>query len=282
MELTKEILLSLKDSGKDICVYSDELINEIRKFHPNNFSKYSKTSYYFWIKKKRPIPLSVISQIIKDKKFNELKIESFSTYGGNQIRFPDEENLFFSYLLGLILGDGCLVHNDKGDNRHTYLIKITFREAKEAIKINKQVKKMFGVSGSIYRGRGCYDLCIYSKPLVLILNKKYQIPIGKKYNYICVPNLILKGNCDMKKAFLKGVFDSDGNLYDYRDTKAVQLRQKSGKFLNELKNLFSEINLDFNNPYKDNANNSWVLWSSKKDLVDNFINCIIDFNCMLG
>ena len=76
---------------------------------------------------------------------------------------------------------------------------------------------------------------------------------------------------------MKGVFDSDGNLYLHRGRRSIQLRQKSKDFLFELFNLFKEIGIEFNNPYYDKANNSWVLWSSKKELVDNFINKIIDF-----
>jgi intein/homing endonuclease len=77
---------------------------------------------------------------------------------------------------------------------------------------------------------------------------------------------------------LKGVFDSDGNSYNHRNKLCIQLRQKSESFIRELKRLFEKIDIKFRNPYKDGANNSWVLWSSKKELVDNFINKIIDFN----
>lgn len=62
--------------------------------------------------------------------------------------------------------------------------------------------------------------------------------------------------------------------------KAIQLRQKSGRFLEGLNRLLRELNLIFNPPYYDKANNSWVLLSSKKDLVDNFIKNIIDFKAL--
>ncbi len=277
MEFTKYLLNNLVDSGRDICIYSNEISKILKGISQKNFDRYSKTSYYFWIKKERPIPLKVIIKIMNFIKLDKINIESFSIYGGNKIIFPDEQNIFFCYLLGLILGDGCLVHNKKGDGRNTYLIKITFRELDEANKIEKVIRKLFEIKSSIYPGRGCYDLCIYSKPLVLILNKKYQMPIGKKYGSICVPRLIFNGNDKMKKAFLRGVFDSDGNIYLHRAKKSVQLRQKSDTFLKEMKKLFGQLDINFNDPYYDKANNSWVLWSSKKELVDTFINKIIDF-----
>ena len=71
------------------------------------------------------------------------------------------------------------------------------------------------------------------------------------------------------------MFDSDGNIYNYRRGKSVQLRQKSKRFLDELRLLFIFLGLDFHESYQDIANGSWVLWSSKKALVDNFIKKII-------
>ena len=111
----------------------------------------------------------------------------------------------------------------------------------------------------------------------MVLNKKYEVPIGKKYNSICIPQLVLNGNKNMKICFLKGVFESDGNIYVHRNNKCIQLRQKSESFLREIKGLFNILGIDFREPYYDKANNSWLLWSSKKELIDNFINKIIDF-----
>jgi len=280
MELTRDFLRCLKDSGKDICIYSDEISKNLSFYKSNYFSNFSRTSYYFWIKKKRPIPLKIVLNVMNNRKLNKIFIKSFSMNGGNKVSFPKENNLNFSYLLGLILGDGCLIHRDRGENRNTYLIDITFREKDKAEKIGRLIKDLFGINSSIYRGQGCYDLCVYSKPLVLILNKKYQIPIGLKYGSICVPKLILNGDKKMQISFLKGVFESDGNIYSYRKGKGVQLRQKSESFLREIKELFNLVKVDFRDPYYDKANNSWVLWSSKKDLIDNFIKKIIDFRVM--
>ncbi len=277
MEFTRELLNQLQDSGKDICIFSTDISKLLYNFSYSDFNNFSRRSFYFWRENKRPIPLSILLKIMKENKLNKIKIDYFSVYGGNKIKFTDDKNLGFCYLLGLILGDGFLCVRKRGIRKNTYFMSIAFREKAEARKINNLVMNLFNSNSFIYPGRGCYSLCVYSKPIVLILNKKYQIPIGKKYSSICVPKLILEGNKKMKKAFLKGVFDSDGNLYSHRKRKAVQLRQKSGKFLKELKELFNYIDINFRNPYYDRANNSWVLWSSKKELIDNFIKKIIDF-----
>lgn len=277
MEFTKNILIDLKDSGKDICIYCDEISKNLCEYNANDFNNFSRTSYYFWVKNKRPVPLRVVLRIMDDKKLNKIFIKSFSMNGGNKIFFLDDRNLNFCYLLGLILGDGCLVHRDRGQRRNTYYIQITFREKEKAEKIGFLTRNLFGVNSSIYVGKGCYNLCIFSKPLVLILNKKYDIPIGIKYGSICIPKLIFRGNKKMKKSFLKGVFESDGNIYFHRRNKCVQLRQKSNSFLEEIRQVFHELEIYFRDPYYDKANNSWLLWSSKKGLIDNFIKKIVDF-----
>lgn len=277
MEFTNRLLKKLRDSGKDICVFSTEISKLLYNFSYSDFNNFSKRSFYFWRKGKRPIPLNVLLKIMNKNDMTKIKVDYFSVYGGNKIKFANDKSISFCYLLGLILGDGFLCVRKRGIKKNTYFIGIAFREEVEAKEARKMVNYLFDSNSFIYKGRGCYSLYIYSKPIVLILNKKYQIPIGKKYEIICIPKLIINGNKNMKKAFLKGVFDSDGNLYSHRGRKAIQLRQKSEKFLRELKSLFNDINLNFRNPYYDKANNSWVLWSSRKELIDNFIKKIIDF-----
>ena len=280
MEFTGILLNKLQDSGKDICIFSTELSKLLYNFSYSDFDNFSKRSFYFWRENKRPIPLNVLLKVMKKSKMSKIKIEYFSVYGGNKIRFADDKNIGFCYLLGLILGDGCLCVQKRGIRKNTYSVNIVFREEIEAKRVSNLVLKLFDSSSFIYPGRGCYSLCVYSKPIVLILNKKYQIPIGKKYGSICIPRLILEGNKYMKKSFLKGIFDSDGNLYSHRGKKAVQLRQKSENFLRELNKLFNFIGIEFRDPYYDKANNSWVLWSSKKELVDNFINQVSNFKVL--
>ncbi len=280
MKFTKDILANLKDSGADICLYSTEFSQLLRDYSRFSFSEFSTRLYYFWKDNKRPIPLSIVLKIMADKKLKEVNVDSFSVRGGNRVIPPDENKVFFYYFLGLVLGDGCLICTRRDARRSSYTIQISFRYKKEADKIKRLVKKLFKWDSSIYVGRGCFDLCIYSKPLVLILNRKYQIPMGVKYSSIKVPNMVWVANKEKKKAFLKGMFDSDGNMYLHRGRKSVQLRQKSSDFLKQLNVLFKQVGITFRDPYYDKANNSWVLWSSKKELVDNFIRQIINFKAM--
>ena len=282
MEFTIELLESLIYEGKEMVVNSAQLAKLIAHYGPSDFSDFSPRSFYFWKEQERPIPLSVAIKIIKKERVRSITIESFSVNGGNKIFPPNEKDESLYYFLGLILGDGCLIHSKKRGNRNTYLVQITFREKISAEMMKKWVEKSFNLIPSIYPGRGCFNLCIFSKPLVIILHKKYDIPLGLKYSSIKVPEIIK--NCSSKriKLFLRGVFDSDGNIYLHRGKKSVQLRQKSYSFLKELKDLFLKIGVEFREPYQDIGNNSWVLWTSKKKTVDNFINKIMSINICPG
>ena len=277
MKFSIALLKSINKGGQEICAFSDKGIKLLNKYSAKSFSGFSNRLYYFWRRGLRPLPLSVLTKIMRENNLNQIDISWFSIKGGNKLVFDSEKGSSFSYFLGLLLGDGCLIHSKKSNGRNTCLVQISFRKIQEATSVKLLCIKLFNVVPSIYSGKGCFNLCIFSKPLVFILNERYEIPLGKKYSSLKVPKIVIEGDKKNKISFLKGVFDSDGNLYLHRGRRSIQLRQKSKDFLFELFNLFKEIGIEFNNPYYDKANNSWVLWSSKKELVDNFINKIIDF-----
>ncbi len=283
MRFNKNLLKKFHDNGKNVCAFSDSIISYLNEYSYKDFPDFSTRLYYYWKKGTKAIPLEIILKIMYDNKLNSVEIDSFSMGGGNNIYPPNENGILFYYFLGLILGDGCLIHAKREGNKNTYLIQISFRKKENALKIQKVSKELFGIGGSIYSGRRYFNLCLFSKPLVLLLHHKYQIPIGLKYNEIRVPNIVKRNpNKKTVKAFLKGVFDSDGNIYRHRKNKCVQLRQKSYSFIDELRQLFVSLDLNFRNPYFDRANRSWVLWTSKKELVDNFINQVITLKIRPG
>jgi len=275
MGFTLELLKSFKDSGKEICIYSDELISLLKDMSPGDFRDFSSRSYYFWRSKKRPIPLSVVLKIMKSQRIKSIGIELFSINSGNKMKFPKAEDDKFCYLLGIILGDGCLKHSARG-KRNTWSVQITSNSFEKIELLKKMCYGLFGVTASVYDYETYYNLHLFSKPLVMVLNGRYGIPVGLKYSSLKVPEIVLK-KANWKKAFVKGVFESDGNIYDYRGRKSVQLRQKSKKFLDEIRQVCATLGISFNRPYYDKANNSWVLWTCKNEVVGNFINKIIDF-----
>ncbi len=51
---------------------------------------------------------------------------------------------------------------------------------------------------------------VNSKPIVLFLRDFFEIPRGKKSDIIKIPELIKKSNMSIRRAFIEGVFDTDG------------------------------------------------------------------------
>ncbi|MDO8460710.1 MAG: LAGLIDADG family homing endonuclease [Nanoarchaeota archaeon] len=281
MEFTQDLINSLNNEGKSLCISSEQISQKLNLFSPKDFPEFSTRLYYYWISGEKPVPLSVVLHVMQKRNIKFIKIKSFSVGGGNKISLPKEKNILFSYFLGLLLGDGCLVYSKRNNSRGTYSVQISFRERKEAEEVKDYVNYLFNINSSIYNEPGCCRLNIYSKPLVIILNKKYQIPLGFKYATITVPLIIKNGYKTQKKAFIKGIFDSDGNMYVHRGSKTIQIRQKSERFIKEIKEVLDSLGLNFKEPYYDKANGSYVIWSSKRVLVDSFIKQICAFSIEL-
>ena len=276
MRFTRKLLECLKDSGQEVCIFSNHLANLLLKFSSASFSNFSPRSYYFWKNQQRPIPLSVAIKIMIKMKLKFIGIEYFSTKGGNKIKFPESEDDAFCYFLGVVLGDGCLVHSIRS-KRNSWYVQITTNSREKVDYLNKLIWNLFEIKTAFYDYDTYYDVYLFSKPLSMILANKYEIPIGFKYEKIKVPEVV-KLKQSWKKSFIKGVFECDGNIYNYRGKKSVQLRQKSRRFLIDVREICGDVGIFFHEPYYDKANNSWVLWTCKKSVVDNFIKKISDFN----
>ncbi len=275
MRFTKELLKSLVDSGQEVCIFSKEVSSLLSNFSRNDFNNFSTRSYYLWKNQERPIPLSAVIKIIEKLNLKNLEVEYFSTKGGNKIRFPNKENVSFCYFLGVVLGDGCIIHSIRG-NRNSWSIQITSNSIEKIKYFRKLILELFEAKTVFYHVKNYYNLHIFSKPLAMILANKYEIPIGLKYEKIKVPEIVKKRQ-GWKKGFIKGVFKCDGNIYNYRSKKSVQLRQKSKGFLIGVREICNDIGIFFHEPYYDKANNSWVLWTCKRSVVGNFIKKISDF-----
>lgn len=233
----------------------------------NTFKGVSSRSIYYWKKQERPIPINYFLQICSDKIIN-VRIDYLCLNGGSRLKIPQETTKFV-YMLGLILGDGCLSFNKKWENGGSYTLQITMRAYNEAEEVSRLIREIFDLKSSIYPGRGCYNVTCFSKALVVFLNGLYSIPIGKKYKDMCVPCLI-RDRLDLVPHFIKGLFDSDGNVYIKRGKRCIQLRQRSKSFIFDVLLLFNKLSIGIKGPYYDKANNSWLLWSNKKEVVKAF------------
>lgn len=110
--------------------------------------------------------------------------------------------------LGILIGDGHLSQyqasvttNSKTDREH-------------ALFVQDIIKNLFGISSTLKdkRGENTINIVASSKKLVIFLNQR-GMPIGNKIkNNVSIPAWILQ-NVHYQKAFIRGLFDTDGCIY---------------------------------------------------------------------
>lgn len=84
-----------------------------------------------------------------------------------------------------------------------------------------------------------FAVYIYNKKICNYLSNCFNIPFGKKCNIIRVPEQIFSSSVELKKAFLKGVFDTDGG----KRGKGLGLTSLSEKFVIDVSNLLTEFGI---------------------------------------
>ena len=125
--------------------------------------------------------------------------------GGNlkKENIPEELNEELSYFIGLLIGDGCLTRKDY----------IVFYNGNKSI-FNSYVDtctKYFNAPSIFVRDDGVYRACKGTKLGYEFLN---SIGIaGFKAKNKVIPEIILKSTLKNQAALIRGLFDTDGNVY---------------------------------------------------------------------
>lgn len=80
-------------------------------------------------------------------------------------------------------------------------------------------KTFFGIKGRVYvdnRQNKRYKLFFISKPLAQFLNEAGAVKGNKTNQSFLIPKWIIKGNEEVKRAYLKGIFAAEGYIYSTR------------------------------------------------------------------
>jgi len=97
----------------------------------------------------------------------------FSIAKGKKVKLPIRMTTDLAYLIGYIIGDGCLSGNNL-IKRSQFRIRIA-SDTKQFLKqtINPLFTELFSIKGSIYKIRNskCYEYSVQSKVLYLFFNK---------------------------------------------------------------------------------------------------------------
>jgi len=132
----------------------------------------------------------------------------------NNIKIPQYLTPELAYLVGIHIGDGCMNIYKRSDcNGLKYIIKYSGHEIDE-FELHKKcitplVKKLFNKKANIYLGyKTTITTEFISKAMLIFFNKSIGIPLSPKKD-IDIPKIIKNSNSEIKKAFLKGLADTE-------------------------------------------------------------------------
>ncbi len=198
-----------------------------------DFLDISKSMFYFYLNEHSKIPFSTylrlcaLAQIVPNEKINSIEIKNKL----EDIRLPILDSLLAEFL-GVLAGDGHM-------NYLTYEVSISLdkdRDSDYSSRVFFLFKTLFGLDPKIYIQPKYNQLkCfVYSRKLVDFLSKTYGVPIGRKMNQLNVPSQILSDD-SLLKAYLRGVFDTDGSFHRHHETSAaLEITSRDTKYINQL------------------------------------------------
>ncbi len=121
----------------------------------------------------------------------------YKNYFRKDIKIPMVTSKDLCQIIGFVFGDGSVAKK-----------KVTLynKDLKLLEHYNNLFAKVFGISGKLYKGNGCYNLVFFSKKLEMFFRK-----FGFN-NRISIPEIIHKLPKEQLATFLRGYFDADGGV----------------------------------------------------------------------
>lgn len=169
------------------------------------------------------------------------------------ITIPNQLNVELAELIGIIIGDGHVgKYKTKTATHYTIEIDGNIKE-KEYYQnyINSLIEKNFNIrfNTRIREEKNSITLRLNSKAIYYFLSEIFKIPQRK--NKIKIPKIILKSNKKIKKAFIRGVADTDFSFTIKKSTyPVIQGASKSEELIIQISDLLNELNIK-NNTQKE-------------------------------
>lgn len=158
-----------------------------------------------------------------------------------KIKLPQKMTKDLAYFCGFLAGDGSIGYRK---NKKEYWIAGVGNPSDEVeyydILIKSLIKKLFGfnVKTKLY-GKG-YGFSLNSKTLVKYLTEFIGLPLGKKYDSLTIPKIILKDK-EFVRNFISGLADTDFHLaIKKRNYPVIIGVSKSRPFIEEIKDFLNK------------------------------------------
>ncbi len=246
--------------------------------------KVSQRTLYNWFSEKKAPAISIIEAFLeiwceicnkteeeKDSFMQTFYASSnlFSVSGGKQIILPRTICTDLSYILGYLQGDGHLANPySLFEKKKRMGCKIAVYE-ESYIHLDTIIRpllfKLFNVQAIVRKShlKNCHYLSFHSRIVHLFLTEVCGLPSGKKSRNVHAPKIIVSCSKQIKRAFLQGLFDSDGSIYSYQKngkTKTkINFRQISLPLVSQVKEFLSCDQIRSNGPYWDRRAGVWLL-----------------------
>lgn len=190
------------------------------KFSKNINKKYSITKE--WISGRKPLSIKDLKKILsicnnKSKKIFEKQINKQEKwiscrYSWRKVRFPNKLKPELAYIVGIILGDGSLAGNSSNKTGNWNIS--GFFDNKEHQKYFDQlINKELGFYPKNFSPIENYEISYFcSKAAHYFLRTFFDIPNSFKSGIIKTPKIIKDAPMNIQKAFIQGLFDSDGTF----------------------------------------------------------------------
>lgn len=261
----KEKPIYLNDASYIIKEIWEEIIKNnfrklnVRSFIPENLDV-SYSILYAYKNGKKKISISTMYNLIKiwQKICNKTRAEfkekwdfiydsklHLSTRSRYQkTSLPKYINPKLSYLLGWICGDGNL---QRGNH---YSIKISEKSKNQLEMILKPLFiEIFKVKPQIFkRSNNGYAIQVGSKSIFRFFKNVIKIRVGY------IPSIVYNFDLINKKHFLIGLFDAEGYVNPKYLDSVITISQSNKLFLEKVKSLFNENNINFIGPHKHKTN----------------------------
>lgn len=215
-------------------------------------------------------------------------IEYFTSIGSpHRVSLPKFLTPKLSYFVGYLYGDGCLSNAARRrimNGRLLCEIKIADFSHEQIDNISKLFQELFNVKAPvrderIFKGQHAYYIDPKCKVVHQFLNCVFEMPTGEKKGKLHFPSVILQAGPELRKWFIAGFFDADGDTPEVEKTAKkgrlrIRIKQASLDILQDIKQILSDdMQITIYGPHRD-TNGAWSISSEKRSTVERFCRLI--------
>jgi len=197
---------------------------------------------------------------------------------GTQIQLSPK----LAYFVGYFCVDGGLKdikRSKKVTGKYEYKLIVGDEFLINAEFIQRLYKKLFNKkvpirTERIEKGERFYYINPTSKNVYNLLVNTFDLPPGPKCDIIKVPKVILKSKKDIRKWFVRGVFDGDGGTKVMEKPNVrlasnfIYLNMKSKIFVNQIKKILEhDFNVNFFKTSSNGKDGCWKIGTGSKHMV---------------